>query len=273
MKLKHSLITGLISILLLSACSEYGKVLKSSDSGLKLTKAYEYFEKKDFDRALPLFEDLVGSGVYRGTEKAERVYYSYAWCHYHLKEFYLAAYYFKMFSKTYPNSVYAEECLFMSAICNVKNSPNWSLDQTETIDAINELQLFLNRFPESRRRDTCNIIMDQMYNKLETKAFENAYLYYKIENYKAASIALTSMVDEYPNSRYVERAMYLIVKSDYLLAMNSIESKKLERFEQTLKSYTNFVSLFPQSTYRKELEGYQQNAAKLAELLKKKTGS
>lgn len=259
--------------LLLVSCSEYSKILKSKDNELKLSKAYEYFEKKDYDRALPLFEELVAGGIFRGTDRAEKVYYTYAYCHYYLREYYLAAYYFKMFAKTYPNSRYAEESLFMSGICNVKNSPNWSLDQTETYDAINELQLFLNRYPESQRRDTCNKIMDNLYYKLETKAFENSSLYYKIENYKAASIALKSMLDEFPNTRYMEEAMYLIVKSDYLLAVNSIESKKMERFEQTIKSYTNFVALFPRSEYRKELEGYHDNAAKAIEQLQKNKGS
>lgn len=264
---RRILFITLVFSFLLSACSDYNKILKSTDSELKLRKSFEYYDKKDYDRALPLLEDLVSSGVYRGKDQAEKVYFTYAYCHWYLSEYYLAAYYFKMFAKTYPGSRYAEESLFMSAMCNVKNSPNWSLDQTETYDAINELQLFMNRYPESARRDTCNKIMDNLYFKLETKAFENAYLYYKVENYKSASVALKSMLEEYPNTRYQERSMYLIVRSDFLLASNSTDKKKLERYEQTIKSYTNFVALYPQSEYKAELEQiYDASAKAIVEL-------
>lgn len=229
----------------------------------------EYYNKGDYGKCLPLLDELVA--IYRMSDKAETIYYTYAWCHYHLKEYYLAAYYFKSFAKSFPDSKYAEECHFMSAMCNVRNSPSYSLDQTETLTAINELQAFLNRYPESDKRDSCNNIMDGLRNKLETKMFEGAYLYYKIEKYKAASVALKSVLEEYPDSRYKEEIYYLIVKSNYLLAANSIDSKKTERFNETIKSYNTFVTLFGESAKKRELEELTENSKKELERLSKQT--
>jgi outer membrane protein assembly factor BamD len=254
----------LVTASVLFSCSDYNKLLKSEDMDLKLDKGIEFFEAKKYDKAMPLLEEVVASGKFRGTEKAEKLYYTYAYCHYYLKEFYLAAYYFKMFSRTFPRSRYAEECLFMSAMCNVKNSPKTSLDQAETKEAINEIQLFLNRYPESPRRDTCNKILDQLNNKLETKAFDNAALYYKIENYKAASIALKSMLEEYPMSRYKEEAMFMIVNADFRLAENSIDEKKVERYEQTQVSCTNFIAAYPESKHRRAVDEVYASAQKNA---------
>ncbi len=261
------LFLGILLPLLLSACSEYGRILKSQDYNLKYEKAIEYYEKKQYNRALPLLEELIP--VFRLTDKAEKTYYYFSYSHFHLKDYYLAAYYFKNFAKTFPASQYAEECLFMSGICNTRNSPDYPLDQKETYDAINELQLFLNRYPESSRRDTCNKIIDQLRHKLELKGFESANLYYKMENYKAASIAFKSFQESFPDSRYTELAAFLTVRADFLLAKNSIESKKLERYNETIKSYHNFVDFFANSPYRKEAESIHRSSIAEIEKLKK----
>lgn len=249
------------AVALLVSCSKNRKLQKSKDYNLKYEKAVEYYGQKKYIKALPLFEEVIP--IYKLTERGESVYYYYSYCHYHIKEYYTAAFYFKTFAKTYPNSKYAEECLFMSAICNVKISPPNYLDQKETITAINELQLFLNRYPESSKKDTCNQIIDKLRAKLEKKAFQNAYQYYHMEQYRSASVALKAMLEEYPLSVYTEESMYLIVKSDYLYAINSIDSKKKERFEQCIKSYLNFASLFPKSKKLKELEPLYLNALQM----------
>ena len=54
----------------------------------------------------------------------------------------MAAYQFNNFVSSYPNSKYAEEMQFMYAFCYYKDSPTPSLDQTNTLDAIEKFQLF-----------------------------------------------------------------------------------------------------------------------------------
>ncbi|MBK7298508.1 MAG: outer membrane protein assembly factor BamD, partial [Flavobacteriales bacterium] len=41
--------------------------------------------------------------------------------------------------------------------------------------------------------------------------------------------------------------MLLILKSDFELAQNSVEEKKLERLNAAIKSYHNFADAYPQS--------------------------
>lgn len=258
-----------VSILLvfLAACNGgYNKVLKSTDYRYKARKAFEYYNKKDFTRAQALFEEVLP--LIRVTDSGQLAYYYYSYTHYYLKEYYLASYYFKNFSKLYSSSDKAEECLFMSGVCNLKNSPRWSLDQTETNEAIRDFQQFLDKYPNSERKDTANKIIDGLHLKLELKAFNNAKLYYTIQNYKSASVALKSVIDQNPNTVHKEEAMFLIVKSDYLLAENSVETKKLERYEQTMKSYTNFVASFPESRWRNEANRYYENSVKKVNELK-----
>lgn len=248
----------LILPLLLSACSEYNKVLKSNDPDLKYAKAVEYFNDGECYKSLPLLEELLS--VVKGTQRAEDVYYYYAKVHYCVKDYYLANYYFKTFTKTFSSSPRAEECLFLAAMCNYQLSPNYTLDQQDTQAAIDEFQLFLDRYPTSELKDSCNTMMSGLRQKIEDKNYAVASLYAKTEKHKAASIALQDFLAQYPLSKYAEEASYLVIKHQYEYANNSIDTKKLERYEETMKSYLNFVGRFPESKYLKECEGYYQNS-------------
>jgi outer membrane protein assembly factor BamD len=104
--------------------------------------------------------------------------------------------------------------------------------------------------------------------KLEKKAFENAFLYYKTENYKSAMIAFKGVLEDFPASSQKNEIMLLIVKAGYKYAVMSIDSKKEERYNETLKNYNNFASLFTESDKKEEAEGYYKNAVKDLENLK-----
>ena len=57
------------------------------------------------------------------------------------------------------------------------------------------------------------------------------------------------------------------MKSNYEYACNSIEVKKSERFELTIKSYVNFVASYPESRWRKKAEGiYNASVEKVKKL-------
>jgi outer membrane protein assembly factor BamD len=113
--------------------------------------------------------------------------------------------------------------------------------------------------------------MDRLRGKLELKQFENSKLAYRTEDYKAAVVMFDATLEKYPNSIYKEEILYLKVKSSYLLAINSVLSKKMERLEATLKSYRTFVAAFPDSDWRNEVEGFKVKTEKEIEVLAAKT--
>lgn len=238
--------------LVLVSCSDFNKVVKSNDNELKKTKALEYYDAGEYIKAITLLEEIIP--FYKLTPDGERLYFYFCMANYKLEDYYLAGYYFGRFVRQYPRSPFCEEAMFLSAICSVHNSPQYSLDQTETYNALDGMQVFIDMFPNSNRIDTCNIIMDKLRAKLELKQFEYAKLYYKTENYKAAVVALNATLDKFPESAYEEEILYLLVLSHFELAINSIPTKKLERLYETLKSYRKFVAEFPESAKVKELE-------------------
>ncbi len=259
-------ISIVVIALILLGCSDYQKLLKSSDYELKYTKAIEYYENEDYFRALSLLEELIT--IYKGTKKAEDIYYYYCYCHYHQDSYVLAGYHLKNFARTYPNSKRREECLYQSAYCHYLNSPIPSLDQSYTAKAINELQLFINKFPESEHIEKSNELIDKLRGKLEIKSFNNAKLYYDLKDYKAAIVALKNSLLKFPDTQYREELLFLILKSSYFLAENSIDKKKIDRYNSTLTEYHAFTDEYSNSDKQKNAERIYDNALNKLEKLK-----
>ncbi len=248
----------LLSVILSFSCSKHSRVLKSGDNELKYEVAIDLYEKGDYYRALQLFDQLIA--IYRGTEKLETINYYYAHCYYEQGDYLLASYYFKRFAQNYPSNPKAEECMYMNAYCYYLDSPRYSLDQTNTYEAIKEMQLFINLYPESDSLGSCNLIIDKLRSKLERKAIEIGIQYYKTRHYKAAVTALESVMNDFPDSQNREEILYFIMKSYYFYAIYSVKDKKDERYQQAIEIYNDIMYLFPDTKYQRELNAMQKNA-------------
>ncbi|HLW29282.1 MAG TPA: outer membrane protein assembly factor BamD [Brumimicrobium sp.] len=260
MKIIIQILSISFMFLLLNSCSDYQKVVKGDDYEAKFLQANRFYEKQSYSRALTLYEQIYQR--FPNTDKGEVAYYRIAKSYFAEGDFYMAGYYFNQFSMRYPASENAEEALFMTAICSVKNSPNPSLDQEETELALNDLQLFVQRYPESELIDSCNRTMDRLRYKLETKRFEAVQLYDKMNHNRAAVASSKSFLDEYPRSVYLEEAALIQFQNAYKLAMNSVLSKKKERIENAMEMYTKFSYLFDQGGYANRTNRYNETLAK-----------
>ena len=101
--------------------------------------------------------------------------------------------------------------------------------------------------------DSCNRIIDRLRFKLEKKDFTHVQLYSKTERYRAAVSSAEIFMENYPASGFNEEVFYLLVKNSYYLAINSIESKKTQRIEDSYERLRNFEAVFNNSQYSKEL--------------------
>lgn len=246
-----------LAVLLVIGCGKHQKLLKSTDNEAKYAAAIDYYEKKDYYRALQLFQTLIN--FYQGTDKAEKMQFYYAYCYYHQEDYVLASYYFKRFALNYPRSQYAEEAVFMNAYCYYLDSPPSSLDQTNTYTAINELQLFIDMYPASPRVEEATNLIDQLRAKLERKDLDIANLYLKMRYYESAIKSYENLLRDYPDTDYKEDILFNIFKSNYLYAQNSIQVKQLERFQSALDAYNEFVYQFPESKYVKEANSMKKS--------------
>jgi outer membrane protein assembly factor BamD len=225
---------------------------------MKYEAAVDYYEKGDYYRAIQLFDQLIA--VFRGTEKLENINYYYANCYYQQGDYLLASYYFKRFAQNYPGNPKAEECMYLNAYCYYLDSPRFSLDQTNTYEAIKEMQLFINMYPNSDSIESCNGVIDELRDKLERKAIEIGIQYYKTRRYKAAITALENVTRDFPDSRNREQILYFIMKSYYFYAIHSVDNKQDERYQEAVEIYNDIIYLFPETKYHRELKSMHENA-------------
>ena len=242
--------------LLFSACkSDYELVRTSGDSNRILEAANNYFENKDYTKAISLYEIIIPT--MRGKPGGEEMSYKYADAHFLSRSFILAAHYFKTFSDTYGNSPKREDALFMTAYSNYKLSPRFKLDQSSSEKAISGFQLFVNSYPNSEKVQQCNELIDELRKKKEIKEFEAGKLYYNMKKYSAAVVTLENMLTSFPGTKDEEEARYLIVKAQYLLAKNSIYTVQEERFTDALKSCDRFIKRYSESRYLDDVVDYR----------------
>jgi outer membrane protein assembly factor BamD len=236
------------------SCSKFSRVLKSNDYDYKLKMADAYYAKKKYNLATQLYEELFP--LYKGTQKFEDLYYKYTYCYYYQKDYLNAENLFKEFLSVFPNSSKREEMEYMRAFSYYKLSPKVPLDQTNTTRAIGLMQSFINNNLNSARVKEANEIIDKCRAKLEQKDASNAELYYNIGQYRAAGIAYAGLLNNYPESGRSDEYKFMVIKSYYLFALNSIEEKKIERFEQVINEYNDFTDRFQESKYKPEADRY-----------------
>lgn len=236
--------------LLLNSCSEYQKALRSEDIGEKYNLGTELFEAGKYAKANRLFAQIVPQ--YRGKPQAEKLMYMYAKSFYEMEDYYLAGYQFERFESAYPRSEKAEEASFYSAKSYYELSPVYSKDQKETYQALEKLQIFLSKYPDSKFLPEVNKMVNELDFKLEKKAFEialqyNKIAYYETSDYEAAIKSFETFLIDFPGSSFREDAMFYRLDSAYTLAVNSVQHKKEKRLQQAIDYYKAFIKNYPES--------------------------
>ncbi len=240
----------LLCILMLS-CNSYQKMLNSKENAPKLKAAQKYYDNGEYRRANRLYEQIIPS--YRGKPQAQRLIYFFANSHYQLRNYYLAAYQFESFVKSFPKSEKLDEANFMIAKCYYMLSPIYSLDQENTNEAMEKLQIFIDNYPKSNYISEANGYIRELQVKLEKKDFEISKQYYTIRDYKSAVSSLDNFISNFPGTPYRENALYYKFISQYEIAVNSVTNKKLTRLIGAKETYDAILRYYPETLFMKDI--------------------
>lgn len=238
------------------SCGEYQKALKSDDLSVKYAAAEKLYDAGKYSKALRLFEQM--SSAYRGKPQAEKMFYMFGQSYYKTEQFYLAGYQLDLFATSYPRSEMAQEAAFLSAKSFAMEAPIYSKDQTNTYKAIDKLQAFIDKYPNSDFLPEANALAQEMQDKLEKKAFEVARNYHTVgeynRSYGPAIIALDNFLIDFPGTKYKEEALYYRFDSAYLQAMNSVESKKEDRLNIAKAASVTLFKFKSDTAYKEEVQ-------------------
>ena len=263
----------LMMIVLLSACGEYNNILKSTDYELKYSYAKKYFNEKKYSKAATLLDELVT--IFKGTAYAEESLYLLAQSYYGQKDYQTASQYFETYYKTYPKGEYAELSRYYSGYGLYLDSPDPKLDQTQTYKAIEQLQLYMDYYPQSERAEEAQRILFELQEKLALKELLATRLYFNLgtymgncayggSNYEACIVTAQNALNEYPyaSTGRREELSIMLLRAKYHLARQSVLEKQEERYRATIDEYYAFENDFPESKYLSEARSILAHAQK-----------
>jgi outer membrane protein assembly factor BamD len=261
----------LLVLVLLTSCGQYEKLLKSTDYELKKTKAKEYYEAGKYVKSTELLEQIIPR--YRATEEAEDLIWMNAQSYFGMKQYEMAGSVFESYVEQYGYGKYIEDATYMTALCEYNVSPKAELDQEYTRKAIDGFDLFLSRYPNSPRVEECLKNRNELHERLVEKSYMSARLYYDMNNYKAAVVALSNTLKNYAETKYREEMMFLKLSSLYEYASRSLAEKQKERYQATLDDYYSFMEEFPQSKYSKDVKKIYEETSRYLKIVPSVNGS
>ena len=240
--MKKNIIITLLAAATLTSCGEYNKLLKSTDYEYKYEAAKNYFAKGQYNRSATLLNELIT--ILKGTDKAEESLYAQT---------------FITYFNTYPRGTFTELARFHAGKALFLDTPEPRLDQSSTYQAIQQLQMFMEYFPNSTKKQEAQDMIFALQDKLVLKELYSARLYYNLgnylgNNYESCVITAQNALKDYPYTDYREELSILVLRARHEMAIYSVEDKKMDRYRETIDEYYAFKNEFPESKYLKEAE-------------------
>ena len=264
--MKKNILITLLAALLLSSCGEYNKLLKSTDYEYKYEAAKNYFAKGQYNRAATLLNELIA--ILKGTDKAEESLYRLGMSYYNQNDYQTAAQTFTQYYNVYPRGTFTELARFHAGKALYLDTPEPRLDQSGTYNAIQQLQMFLEYFPNSAKKDEAQNMIFALQDKLVMKEYLSAKLYYNLgnylgNNYESCVITAQNALKDYPYTNMREDLSILILRAKYEMAVFSVEDKREERYREAVDEYYAFKNEFPESKYMKDADRIFKEAQKI----------
>ena len=206
--------------------------------------------------------------ILKGTDKAEESLYMLGMCYYNQKDYQTASQTFIQYYNVYPRGTFTELARFHAGKALYLDTPEPRLDQSGTYNAIQQLQLFLEYFPNSAKKEEAQNMVFALQDKLVMKEYMSARLYYNLGNYRGNNylscvITAQNALKDYPYTNLREELSILILRAKYELAVYSVDEKKTERYRETVDEYYAFKNEFPESKYLKDAERIFKESQKI----------
>lgn len=248
-----------VALLFSSCANEFNAVYKSTNTNYRYEYAKECFFKGKYTRAITLLNDLIV--VQKGTENAQESLYMLAMAQYKSGDYESAAQAFKRYIQSYPKGKYAELASYYVGESLYMCTPEPRLDQSQTVSAIASFQEFLDLFPDAKLKNSAQNRLFELQDKLVKKELYSAQLYYDLgpyfgnctsggNNYEACIITAENALKDYPYSSLREKFAVLVMKSKFELAEQSVEEKRLERYQDAEDECYGFINEYPDSKQR-----------------------
>jgi len=198
--------------------------------------ALSRYQQGKYDDAVLDFQKVLFN--YPGVSFIDSAQYWFAMSYYGREDYHLAAAEFRRLVTNFASSDLADDAQYMIGKCDYEAAPgNIGLDQTDTRDAIKELQAFIDDFPYSDRRKEGEALLLEAKEKMVDKQFKTAQQYMKLGAPRAARVYLEEIVTDHQYSKVVPEALYMLAQVD----------AKAHQYADARDKLNNLLSAYPDS--------------------------
>lgn len=262
MEMKHKLLFVLVvAVAAVSSCkSQFELLCASSDTDKKYDEAFNYYNVGKYEKAIRLFESL--KLECQNTPREDTVEFYKGMSNYKFKDYLTAETNFQNFAISFPRSPFTESARFLRIDCLYRSTYRYELDQKPSTATLSAIAEYLTDYPDTPHLEECQAIIDDLSERMDRKAYEAAKLYYKMEDYQAAHVALKNVLKDDSENIYREEVLYYTCMSSYKYAFLSVPEKQKERYLEFVDDYYNFIGEYPESEHNKELKLLYRRALK-----------
>ncbi len=238
-------LTILFAVLSFSSCSVYNKLLKEGDTETKYSEGKKYYDQKKYKKTIALFNNIYDDII--GTPREDTLLFYLGKSYYNDRDYATAQETFDSYRSRFTRSNFVEEAEFLYAMCHYRSVLPQEKDQTSTRQAIIAFNEYLNRYPQSEQTPFIHEMIEGLTEQIYFKTYMNSALYHKLGHYNAAITSMRAIIQDQPEIPYRQEMMYLIVRSWFDYAENSIFARQLERYMKMIDAYYNYQSEYPNS--------------------------
>ena len=259
-------IVSLVALIGLVGCGG-GQQITSSGPQDAYEKGMAEYQEGDYERAVRYFRTVFNYG--RGSEWAPKAQLQLAMAQRQRSRHLVAANEFQRFTQLYRNHTKVPLAQFEQAKSYYLRSPQYQLDQSDTRQAIELFQLFIDRYPDHNKVADAQEMIDELRAKLARKKYDAAQLYERRDMWRAATEAYRRVFDQYPETPWADDALLGALRSYLRYADRSIQNKQAERYQQALDQFAQLRQLFPDSPLLERARPLRDEAQRKLERVRK----
>ncbi len=176
------------------------------DFNIYYKKAEQAFEKEKWLKAIDNFRLYILNNP--GGELADDAQFYLGECYYNRGEYLLSIAEYTQMVERYKYSPLLVDGYYKIALSYYQLSPKYQRDQTNTHKALQQIQDFIDSYPDTDNAKKATLKIDELRNKLGRKIYESGVIYRKLSQWDAAILYFDNMLNTYYDSEYAIYAKY-----------------------------------------------------------------
>lgn len=202
--------------------------------------AQEKMESEDWLEAMQAYRMLTLN--HSGSDLVDDALYYLGETHIQMDEYPVAVVTFRRLIRDFPQSPYADDGQYKMAYSIFQQSNPVHLSQDKTFEAIRELQIFIDEYPDSEMALEAQKLLQICLDKVAEKDYRVGHLYFKMHDWEAARVYHTELLEEFPMSNWASKAQYDIAES----------YAREKKWEEAIEQYTIFLQSYGDEELQKK---------------------